>query len=83
MKIFAWLIAIFGLALTALPLYAELFTKKILETSSESTESDFAISASYGESFTMMHIPCWTPFFGGIIALTGGILISRANARRS
>ena len=83
MKILAWLIAIFGLALTALPIYAELFTKKILDTSSETTESDFAISASYGETFTMMHVPYWTPFFGGLIALAGGILISRANARKS
>ena len=66
-----------GLALTALPLYAELFTME--QVSSETTESAF--SASTTIRCTMMHVSPWAPFAGGILALIGGFVVGRT--RRS
>jgi hypothetical protein len=72
-----WSAAVIGLALTALPLYAELFT--IEQMSSETTESAF--SASTTVRYTMMHVSPWAPFAGGILALIGGFVVGRT--RRS
>ena len=72
-----WSAVVIGLALTALPLYAELFT--IEQVSSETTEEAFSASATV--SYTMMHVSPWAPFAGGILALSGGFVVGRT--RRS
>ncbi len=69
----AWGATTIGLALTALPLYSELFTMK--ETSSESTEGPFSSSSTV--SYTKMHVSPWVPFAGGILTLVGGVFIGR------
>jgi hypothetical protein len=72
-----WSAVVIGLALTALPLYAELFT--IEQVSSETTEGAFSASTNIG--YTMMHVSPWAPFAGGILALIGGFVVGRT--RRS
>ena len=52
-----WSAAVIGVALTALPLYAELFTME--QVSSETTES--ALSASTTVRYTMMQFPLGHP----------------------
>jgi hypothetical protein len=69
----AWSATVIGLALTALPLYAELFTME--EVSSETTEGTF--SASTTVSYRMMHVSPWAPFGGGVLTLVGGVLVGR------
>jgi hypothetical protein len=77
----AWSVTIIGLALTALPLYSRLFTMEEVnsstteEVSSKTTEESFSESTSV--SYTMMYVPEWVPFGGGILALIGGVLVGR------
>lgn len=69
-----------GLALAALPLYAELFTKKFVPSelpSSKTDESEYAISTSYSQTFTMMAVPSWIPLIGGFLCLAGGFSLGR------
>ena len=69
----AWALTLFGLSLTALPLYSDLFTKR--EIKSETSEDSFSASSSV--TYRMMHVSPWTPFWGGIITLVGGVLVGR------
>ena len=69
----AWILTVFGLSLTALPLYSDLFTKE--RYSAETTEASFSASSSV--SYTMMYVSPWTPFWGGLITLAGALLIGR------
>lgn len=69
----AWITIIIGLVLTALPLYSRLFTME--EVASKNTEEGF--SASTSVSYTMMYVPEWVPFGGGILTLIGGVLLGR------
>ena len=69
----AWSVTIFGLMLTALPLYSELFTSK--EANPETSEKSF--SESLHVSYTMMYVSPWAPFGGGILILFGGVLVGR------
>lgn len=72
-----WSAVVIGLALTALPLYAELFTME--KVSSETAEEAF--SASTSVSYRLMHVSPWAPFGGGILTLVGGVVVGRV--RRS
>ena len=69
----AWITIIIGLVLTALPLYSRLFTME--EVGSKNTEEGF--SASTSVSYTMMYVPEWVPFGGGILTLIGGVHLGR------
>jgi hypothetical protein len=69
----AWMLTVFGLSLTALPLYSDLFTKE--RYSEETSEASFSTSSSV--SYTMMYVSPWTPFWGGLITLVGGFLVGR------
>ena len=46
----AWMLTVFGLSVTALPLYSDLFTKR--QYIEETTETDLSVSGSI--SYTMM-----------------------------
>ena len=69
----AWILTVFGLSLTALPLYSDLFTKE--RYSAETSEASFSASASV--SYTMMYVSPWTPFWGGLVTLVGAVLVGR------
>lgn len=82
----AWLVMIIGLLLTALPLYAELFTKELVEVpvynpqpdpvGVELVEDGFSITTRV--SFRLMYVSPWVPLLGGVLTLSGGFLVGRA-----
>ncbi len=73
MRIGGWSAAVIGLALTALPLYAALFT--VEEVGSEIVRE--ALSVSLIKRHTTMYVSPWVPFTGGILALGGGLVLGR------
>ncbi|BDS07352.1 hypothetical protein NT6N_23920 [Oceaniferula spumae] len=86
-KIYGWLLTIVGIILCFLPLYAEWFTKELVELSNNndiseghnSQEDLYSFSTSAIESYSMMHVSPWIPFIGGLVALFGGFLLGRAH----
>lgn len=80
MKLLAWILVAAGLALTALPLYAEVFTKKVVAfqppvTLTDETAGGF--SATQSMAYTLMSVPSWAPLAGGLIAMAGGIAVGK------
>ena len=76
---------IIGIFLCTLPLYAELFTKELMDSHIEADTSEgynsmqglYALANRNTESYTMMYVSPWCLFIGGILALVGGIVIGR------
>jgi hypothetical protein len=73
MRIGGWSAAVIGLALTALPLYAALFT--VEELGSEIVRDELSVSVI--KRHTTMYVSPWVPFVGGILALGGGFVLGR------
>lgn len=77
---------IIGIFLCTLPLYAEFFTKELMDSHIEPDTSEgynsmhglYAVANQNTESYTMMYVSPWCPFIGGILALVGGVVIGRS-----
>ena len=89
LSIGGWLLVGLGMVLCLLPLYADLFTVKILDTDNETFENgplappDLEYSAGFIAAQTMekMHVPGWWSAVGGTLVLCGGYLIGRSRGR--
>jgi len=80
MKFLAWSLLTAGLALTALPLYAEVFTKKAVAFDPpvpQIDDSAAGISATQSMAYTTMSVPSWAPLVGGLLVMAGGIAVGK------
>jgi hypothetical protein len=74
-----WTLVVLGVALSALPLYAELFTKELSDSDEVVTDmSDGGPSITSSVSYRLMYVPPWAPLLGGVVGVVGGLMVGRA-----